>query len=108
MEGGIQGRIAGRFAAEWVEAGAEVAVNAVGIDERHGGGHVGEVLSRCRGRLRDCRGLGRRALGLRGFGWIVEIGTQRLEDFGVEGMASGERCLDTRQERPGLCYLDAA
>ena len=44
----VQGRIAGRLRAQWVEPRGQVAEVAVGADEGHGGGDVFQVLHRHR------------------------------------------------------------
>ena len=110
---GVERRVALGLGAQRVQAGGEVAVGAVGLDERRGGlDGLQDLLVRRRGggrlgRLgRGGRGdLGRRAGGRHGRGGReAEIG----EDALVELVLAVEERLDHLQEAAGLGALDDA
>ena len=115
MEGGIQGGVAWRLATERVQARAEVTVDAVGVDQRHGGGHVCQVLGRGGDRRRGVRHVRRVRRELGGsplLGRATEGGAERGahggKHVGVEGVQSAEGGLDPTQELPRFGPLDDA
>ena len=102
VERGIQGWVARRLAAERVQARTKVTVDAVRVDQRHGGSHECQVLGRRGDRLRRVCRLRR---DLRGSSWlrrVTEAGAERgahgAEHIRVEGILSGQRGLDPSQE----------
>ncbi len=112
---GLERRIALRLAAERVDAGCQVAVGAVGLEQRGRGLDRLQDLAvglraddaagrrrRCGARQRRCRRGGRHGRCVTRFGAILE----RLGDGLVEAVLALEQLVDPAQERARLGALD--
>ena len=108
---GVERRVADRVLPERVERRGEVAVGAVGLDQRrrrlHGLQQLGDVAPAARPRP-AARRERRRRLGLRRLGRRAGGGAERREDALVEAVLALQVALDRLQEAPRLRALDDA
>ena len=106
----VEGGVARRLGAEWVEMRRHVPEVAIGLHERHAGGDGLELLvDRAIGRQRRRRGRGFGRRGHRLVGRDVRGPcAERREGIGVEAVLAVQQPLDAAQEEAGFGTLDDA